>query len=307
MEYARGVTARTRVFAARTFAGILGGIALTGLLASVTADPAIALQTAGLFLMITAPFTAFALLSLVPDPSPAHAAVRPEQMLAVFTLCFGSQRRRRLALLFALCGAGSAVANGSLVYFVAHAMALPAAVTGIFFLQAASTAGGLFLGLGLQKRLGTWLTLQNVFAVNFLLSLALLFLPAGNLSLLIFWAVLRGIFSGIDFMLLRALAGTELDDEIEKTGCSRAGTIYASFHMPLNLANAVTAGLLFWGLAHAGFDPSATPGDQTTGAIRLLPAVLGMAVSGASLLVAAAENLRPKASQKTEHSYYSPP
>lgn len=303
LEFASGIAARSRVFAARAIAAFVGAVSFTGLIAVLSPDSRSALLISAAFLFTTGPLALIVLLRFVPDTSGNRRHSAKENLFQVFLLCFETPRRRRLASLFALVGASSAIASGSFIYLVTYGLILPEWALAAFFIQSVAMAAGIVLGLRLQRRIGVKATLATVFTIDFILCASIVALPVGNPAWLVVWIVLRGLFSGIDFMLLRALAGEVLDQEFRETGRARAGAIYASFHMPLNLASALATGLLFWTYAQAGFDPATASGDLDGAlAARVIPAVIGMAFAALSVLALLANKERLSSTVYTEQS-----
>lgn len=286
-----GIQTRSRVFAVRTAAGVIGYFAFSGLVWSAGREIGAQLWLVTLALLAATPLTALAAFRLVPE-RPHRAGSAPARISLRFALLapFASARSARIAALFALVGANQAVSMGSFIYTMGNGLQLPDLAGPAIFAQAAATCLGLPLGLLALRRLGAENVLRGVLVAELAASTTLLFLPPGEAAPALVWAVLRGAFSGVDFMILRALAGEELDRDASES--PRAGAYYAAFHMPFNLAGALATGALFWLYGLIGFDPK-NPAQGVPGLLQI-PAFSGMALTGLALALASVRK-RPAA------------
>ncbi len=285
LESASGVADRSRVFTARSLAGILGALTLSAFVAAAGSLPSSQTLRAVVFIAIGAPLTTLLIVTRVLDRPSRRTPISLRAALAPFHLSLETASRRRLTLLFGLTSAHMAVAAGSFVYLVKYGLAVPAAVGPGLLAQTIATAVGLPVMYALSRRLGARATMRLTFSVEAVVSLGAMLLPSGQLAPVLGWAALRGLASGMDFVLLRALAGEELDAEAQRTGQSRAGAYYAAFHLYFNLVNALVTGALFlaFGVAGLGETSAATP--SLSRLYVLVPALAGAAIHLAALLV----------------------
>ncbi|NYD91123.1 MFS transporter [Sphingomonas melonis] len=294
LEATRDDAGRTRVFGLRSLAGIIGGISfsLIGALHHGHASPFVAIL---LIVSIGAPLAHLGLVALVPDRAPPVATWRPDTLWEPVRLLFVNRGNRRLAALFALNGAHTAITGTAYLYLVDAALALPGwGPTGVL-VQSVCAAIGIAAAMAIGPRLRAIRTFQAVCWINGVLALVLVVLPAGRPAALIVWSALFGLVSAVDFMALRVLLGERLD-HATRTGdaTAPAAAHYAGFHLPFNLCGALATGLLFAGYRLLGFDPSLRHGlDQAYGPAQLLPALGAMLLMAASLWLARCRDTRP--------------
>ena len=281
LEAATGLVPRSRVFAGRTIAGLLGFAVLTGALLFGASDAQGRIGTSLSVLWIAAPLSTVLLFRFAPHIVEAKTTSTLVELLPAWRASFASPRRRRLGLLFALVGAHAALTAGSYIYLVERGLSLAHWAMPALFAQALATAVGLVAATAFLERLGIRRLLCLVFTGNGLLALAILALPMGNAGALLLWAVFRGLISAVDFMVVRALAGKELDAEQARSGHAPAGVFYAAFHLPYNLAGAIATGLLFYGFSLAAMSDTNPASD----AARWIPACGGAALSLLCLMV----------------------
>lgn len=285
LESASGVADRARVFTARSVTGIGGALALSALVASAGPQQTDQLGRAVLFVAIGAPLTTLLIVLRVQDPPVMRTPVSWRAAMAPFHLGLETASRRRLTLLFCLTGAQMAVATGSFVYLVKYGLAAPGAVGPGLLAQTLATAAGLPLMYAVSRRLGARATMRVTFSIEAVVCLGAILLPAGQDVPVIAWAMLRGLASGMDFVLLRALAGEELDAEARRTGQSRAGAYYAAFHLYFNVVNALVTGALLLAFGAAGLGQGDAADGDPSRLYVLIPAVTGAAIHLAALLV----------------------
>jgi Na+/melibiose symporter-like transporter len=285
LEAGKGILARSRVFGARTAAGVLGYLAFSGLAAIFAQHLSDQMRAMTIALLIGVPVSTAVAFAFVRDDVDMPGEPFSLRTLAASAgLGVTSGRRARLALLFALVGASQAIAAGSFMFLFRRGLELPDLAGNALLVQAIATVGGLPIGLWMMRRLGAKRLLMVVFAAEAVVSLGLLTLPVGEAAPALVWVVARGFLSGIDFMLIRALAGEELDAESRITGRARAGAFYAAFHLPFNLMGALATGLLFglYRLAGSSLEVAAAPSGQP--AFVAIPALAGCSLALMSLV-----------------------
>ena len=300
LEAATGLAPRSRVFAGRTIAGLLAFTLLTGALVLGPPDAGSRVHTSLIFLWIVTPLTTMLLFRFAPHIVQTVRSVRLADLVGAWRMSFASAPRRRLGFLFALVGSHAAIAAGSYVFLVERGLSLAGWAMQGLFIQALATGLGLVAATHLLHRIGARHLLVRVFAGNAMLAVVILALPAGNVSALLVWAAVRGLVSGVDFMVLRALAGEELDAEHARTGKVPAGVLYAAFHLPYNLGGAIATGLLFYAYALSGLSDT----QPASEAARWLPALGGGGLSLLSLAVALGLERNPSSGAITERSSY---
>lgn len=274
LEATKNGLGRARVFGLRSLAGILGMVAfsLIGALHIGHASPFAAILSA---VSICAPLAHAGLILLVPDRASPGLTRHRGTLLDPVRLLFANRENRRLAALFALNGAHTAITGTAYLYLVGNALALPGwGPTGIL-VQSVCAAIGIAAAIACGSRVPAPRVLQAVFWVNLLLAMALIALPPGRPAALMLWTVLFGLVSAVDFMALRLLLGERLDLAARSGRAdARAATHYAGFHLPFNLCGALATGLLFAGYRLLGFDPAVPHGvEHPYVAAQLMPAL----------------------------------
>jgi len=264
---------RTRVFGLRSLAGFLGGISfsLIGALHHGHLSPFVAIL---LVASVGAPLVHAGLVVLLPDRVPPAVAWRSAAIWAPVRLLFASRGNRRLAALFALNGAHTAITGTAYLYLVGAALALPAwGPTGVL-VQSACAAIGIAAMIAYGAGVPPLRTLRAICWINLLLAVTLIVLPSGRPAALMLWSALFGLVSAIDFMALRVLLGERLDLATRADDANaHAAVHYAGFHLPFNLCGALATGMLFAGYRMLGFDPAAAHGaEQAYVAAQLMPA-----------------------------------
>jgi len=300
LEAATGLIPRSRVFAGRTIAGLLAFALLTGALVLGASDAEGRIKTSLVFLWIAAPLSTLLLFSFAPHIQRDMKTTRLADLFPVWLASFANVRQRRLGLLFALVGAHATVSAGSYIYLVERGLSLAAWAMPTLFAQAVATVIGLVAATALLERLGARRLLNLIFASNAVLALMILALPSGDSAALLVWAAVRGLVSGADFMVLRALAGGELDVEHARSGRAPAGVVYAAFHLPYNLAGALATGLLFYAYSRAGMSDTHAASD----AVRWIPALGGATLSLLCLGVSVQLEQKAPRGQGAEPSSY---
>jgi Na+/melibiose symporter-like transporter len=284
LEATRDSAARAQPEHARSLAGILGGVAFS-LLAMLQAGHRFSPFTAILLVVsIAAPLAHALLIGLVPDRAAAPAAWRRDMLVEPVRLLFANRANRRLAGLFALNGAHTAITGTAYLYLVGDALALPGwGATGIL-VQAICAAIGIGAAVAFGARVPPTRTLRAVFWINLLLAIALVVLPPERPALLMAWTAAFGLVSAIDFMALRVLLGERLDAARSDATAPPAAAYYAGFHLPFNLCGAVASGLLLLGYRVLGFDPAKLhTAEQAYSAGQMLPALCAAALMTLSL------------------------
>lgn len=278
LEAGSGINDRSLIFGVRTAAGVVGYLGFSTLAAWAGSDARQQLWFLTLALVLGVPLTTWLACWRVPERPPAtQERFSLCSLRAALGLVASSPARARLAALFAVVGAHQAVAAGSLIYTVRDGLALPDMAGTALVAQAAAMCVGLPLGMAATRHLGAERTLLGVFVVELLAAATLVILPAGQPLLAMIWLIFRSSSSGVDFMILRALAGQQLDADVQERSQARAGAYYAAFHLPFNVAAALATGGLFWLYGAVGFDPQ-TSGPAATVLVQI-PGFAGIALA----------------------------
>lgn len=285
LEAAHDGEARVRIFGLRSLAGIIGAVTFAAIGAIRTGCVPSPFAAILLVVSIAAPLAHAGLMILVPNRAEPAGAWRRGALLDPLRLLVANPGNRRLAGLFALNGAHTAITGTAYLYLVGNALGLPAwGPTGVL-IQAICAAIGIAVAIACGARLPAAATLQAVFWVNLALALALVILSAGKPAVLMAWTALFGLVSAVDFMALRVLLGERLSlaPSTDKAS-ARAAAYYAGFHLPFNLCGALATGLLFAGYRMLGFDPTTPHGtEHAYVSVQLMPALCASLLMAASI------------------------
>lgn len=283
LETGRTAQERARIFGFRTIAGlsaapvfVLGPALLERFGFS---DTGLHMAVMSALILISLPAALFVMLRTVPD-RPGSGRLDLRGVLNAYGLVLGRRDAWPLAALFGLAGAGQAIDAGLYFFLLRFTFALPDWSAGLLLLQTLSGVAGIGLWLWVHKRLGTCATLRVVLWLQLGLAAVLLLVPTGHLPLLAVYVVARGLMSGALFMLLRVLLARRLDN---KTTAGQAGVQYAAFHLVFNLAGAAATFVLFFALAHLGFEPRSADASSH-GPLLRHAAVIGEVISTLGLL-----------------------
>ncbi|MFZ5796447.1 MAG: MFS transporter [Sphingomonas sp.] len=285
LEVSANAIERARVFGLRTLSGIAGGIgfsligvAQTGYLRSPVAAMLVVI-------IVATPVTHGLLVALVPDRQTKARPWRWRTMIDPLRIPYANAQNRRLAALFALNGAHTAITSTGYLYITGSGLGLRDwGPTGVLA-QALCAALGIVAAIRLGRRLSAPVLLRITLWANLLMAAALIALPPHQPVPLMLWSVLFGLFSAIDFMALRVLLGGRLDaDRGPDAGDARAAAYYAGFHLPFNLCGALATGVLFLGYKLLGFDPNtARSTEQAFTPVILCPALAEIGLMAVSL------------------------
>lgn len=175
---------------------------------------------------------------------------------------------QRLLACEALLGiTGGATSTLALFYFT-RTKGLDAADLGLLFILHA-IAGMVFTPFwsGLAIRIGKHSALGLTALLYASGQVAIWLVPAGQLAMLLAAQCLIGIAYGGASLLPRAMIADVSDEERLRARQERTGLLYALLIGVWKIGQAVSVGLMFWGLALFGFDPA--PG-AANGAAALL-------------------------------------
>ncbi|MEI6486491.1 MAG: MFS transporter [Sphingomonadales bacterium] len=277
---------RARVFGWRSVVGIAGSIGFSALAAAplgLARSPFLAIL---LPVAIGACVTHALLIAIVDDRRPVAGGWSAGLLAQPLRLLIADAPNRRLAALFALNGAHTALTATCYQYVVRHGLGLPGwGPTGLL-VQSVCAAIGMLLVVRLGGRLSAAGLLRFVLWTNLVLGLALLAVPVRDPAALLVWSGLSGLFSMADFMALRLLLGERIDARARAGTDSLAAAHYAGFHLPFNLCAALAAGALFLGFWLFGFDPNAAPAPARAFApVMLVPSLAGAVLMLLSLRI----------------------
>lgn len=289
LEVSVTAAGRARVFGLRTLFGIAGGIGFSLIGVARTGLQQAPIVAMLLFIIVAAPLTHGLLVALVPDRPSVARAWRWRTVLDPLRIPYASVQNRRLAGLFALNGAHTAITSTGYLYITASGLGLRDwGPTGVL-VQALCAALGIVIAIRLGRHLSPATLLRITLWANLLMAGALVALPPHQPVPLMGWSVLFGLFSAVDFMALRVLLGGRLDADGGADGAdARAAAYYAGFHLPFNLCGALATGGLFLAYKVLNFDPNTARGtEQAFMPVILCPALAEIGLMAVSLAILA--------------------
>ncbi len=209
-------------------------------------------------------------------------------LLEPLRVCIATPADRTLAALFGLVGARGALLGTGFLFMTRDALCLPHWSAMLVTIQTLAAALGIAIALTLIRHHSPQRLLVLTFIGNFGLAAVLPLLPAGLPAPLIMWSACSGLISPIDFLLLRILLGARLDEGgRHQEAAPQAAAYYAGFHLPFNLAAALSLTIAFRIYDWAGFVPESTSGASAWWALQLIPACLAASLSGLGLVALA--------------------
>ncbi|NWG46476.1 MAG: MFS transporter [Alphaproteobacteria bacterium] len=267
---------RTSLTGARQIAALVGTLVGAGVPALLAASGATALadQTGALALLMIAalPLALLPPLLFVPDRAPAGRQRLP--LLPGLRAAFANGPFRRLLAAFLV----NAIANGIPVtlflYFVTHVLGMPEARGPLLFAYFLSGLIAIPVWLIVSRRIGkhrAWCIAMIVASLAFVWTPLLV--GPGDLAIFLVITVLSGFGVGADLALPASIQADVVDLDTLERGEERTGTFFALSGLLSKVALAASAGLAFLPLALVGFDASAAPGGNGTGALLTLSVV----------------------------------
>ncbi|TWB41004.1 Na+/melibiose symporter-like transporter [Nitrospirillum pindoramense] len=262
LEISNRTEDRARIFGMRQFVGY-GAMILFLLGPAVTErwwpDRGVAGQMAlvGGLILVSLPASLALLARLVPERPAAPSPLAARQVWRVYVLPLRKPAFAPVAALFAAMGIYTAVESALYLFLVRAGLGLEAWGMSLLLLQFTCGLASIPIWLGVRRRWGTVPTLRLVAALQGVSSLALAFLPHGQLAPFLGLAILRGMVNGTEFILIRTLLGGLLEDHTARHADVPAASYYASFHFLFDVAAALTTFVVLHALAGTGFDPRA--------------------------------------------------
>jgi len=240
LEQARDGRERLRVIGAKTWFGVAGMIAIVTLPALLERGFAVDRQgqvaALGLFLLVACPLSVGLILRFVAEPDGPRS--RAGDLANPFRL-FGNILRmpalRPILLLYLFTGFAESAASATFLFFIDDALALRGWGSSLLLLQSAAVLVTLPIWSRVADRIGFRPMLAMAYGWQFLVMPFALFLPAGALGPAIAFLIVRSLFSGVDFLLLRALVA-EIVHDTASSGLRQGASCYSISNITLKIA-----------------------------------------------------------------------
>jgi GPH family glycoside/pentoside/hexuronide:cation symporter len=287
LEIAGNANERIRVMGAKQWFAVVGMIAI--LLFTAWLERGLGLgrreQTAaiGAVVLVLSPLSALLVVRYIREPAAVAArAKRVTDPVRAFIKIFLADRVGMILLLYLFLGLGDAAAATTFLFFTESALQLKGWGSALLLIQPMMAFVALPIWGHLSQRTDKGRVLALVYGWQLLTAPLALLLPAGNLGLAAAYLIARSAFSGVDYMLLRAMVADGAADGAAP-GERNGATYYAAVNITLRIAMGVGAAVPLWLMAAAGFaEGAAVPGEDIGWTIRAsyaLPATIGALLS----------------------------
>lgn len=250
LELSRDRHQRTRIMGAKVWFGVLGSLAMLGILAILERGFGISLRTemalVGWTIALLAPLTVLCVILLFQERATpvAHAPRHPARL---FVAMLRDPAMRALLMLYMVTGIGDAAAASSFLYLVEDALSLERWGASLLLIQPVVALVALPVWSRLSARIGRRNVLMISYGWQAVCVAMLLALPPGAPLMLAGILVLKGLGWGVDFMLLRAMVADLSDKDAD--GATVAGSYYGVSSIALKIAMGLGSGGVMWGLA----------------------------------------------------------
>ncbi|MGK6319641.1 MFS transporter [Sphingomonas sp. DT-204] len=295
LEIARDPAERLRVMGAKTWFAVAGMIAVVLLPAALERGFGVGRQgqvaALGVILLLLCPLAVFLVVRHVGEPRlPRTRAAELANPLRLFAGIARDPALRPILLLYLFAGLAESASAATFLFFIEGALKLERWGSTLLLVQSSM----MLAALPLWSRLGGCVSSRRLLMFAYAGQIAVapfaLLLPAGTVAAVIPYLLLRGLFAGVDFMLLRAMVA-EVARATAATGLRNGASCYSVSNITLKLAMGGGAWLALSVVAAAS-EPLATGGDPDMQglAIRIAYALPSMIASAAGLLILGARN-----------------
>jgi Na+/melibiose symporter-like transporter len=286
LELARDPAERLRIMSAKTWFAVAGSIATLLLLAALERGFGVGRQgqvaALGLFILIACPLSAILLLRTVAEPAlPPTQSEKLAHPARLFATILRTPTLRPILFLYLLAGLAESGSSAVFIFLIERGLGLHGWASTLLLMQSAIVLIALPLWSKVGMRIGQRPLLMLAYGWHFVTAPIALLLPAGMVGPVILFVLARGLFAGVDFMVLRAMvAGVARD---AATGGLRYGaSCYSVSNVTLKLAMGGGAWIALTLVAAGG--PATVP-DGDAMVVRAAYAALPMAASLLALIV----------------------
>jgi glycoside/pentoside/hexuronide:cation symporter, GPH family len=239
LEYSADRDERLRIVTARSWvagAGMIAVVALPALLERAFGlNRAGQIAALGCALLVACPVTiAITLQRHRETLSPAHGSTSANPF-ALFAQLLKARAMRRPLLLYVCSGFGEAATAATTLFFLDDAIGLEGWGSSLLLLQYAIGLIALPFWSSLADRIGRTRLLLFAYAWQAAIMPLAFLLPAGKLAPAVAFVLGRGVFAGIDFVLLRAIVADVARGSAE-AGMRNGATCYALGSIALKIA-----------------------------------------------------------------------
>lgn len=294
LEIARSPAERLRVIGAKTWFGVAGIFAVLLLPAALERGLGVGREgqvaVLGLALLLMCPVIITLVVRYIPEPAlpSAPAAGRGNPLRLIFGI-LGDLAMRPLLLLYMFAGLTESACSAAFFFLIDDALGLKGWASSLLLLQ----SGAMLLSLPLWSKYGERIGRQRLLALAYGWQIALapfiFLLPSSQLAPAIGFVLLRGMFAGVDFLVLRTMVA-DVARNAATAGLRLGASCYAVSNVTLKLAMGAGAWLALSAIGVAlgeGVVVNAAAGQ----AIRLVYACVPIVTGVLSLLILGAQLL----------------
>jgi GPH family glycoside/pentoside/hexuronide:cation symporter len=283
LELARDPRERLRIMGAKTWFAVAGTIALLLLPAALERGFDIGRQgqvaAIGGFILLVCPLSIFLVVRYVAEPSfPPARTGELAHPLRMFAKILRAPTLRPILVLYLFAGLAESASSAVFIFLMDDGLDLHGWASTLLLLQSAVMLGAIPLWSKVATRIGNRPMLRLAYAWHIVTAPIVFLLPAGMLAPAILFVVARGLFAGVDFMLLRALVA-EVARNAAATGLRYGASCYSVSNVTLKLAMGGGAWLALSMIATTG-----TAGASSGGKIDMIRAAYALPPVAASVL-----------------------
>lgn len=253
LEIARDPGERLRIMGAKTWFGVAGMIAVLLLPAALERGFGVGREgqvaALGAVLLLLCPLSVFLIVRHVAEPVlPRTRAAELANPLRLFVGILRTPALRPILLLYLFTGLTESAGSAIFLFFIEDTLKLGGWGSTLLLLQAAAALVTLPLWSKIGMRIGRRPMLMLVFGWQIAIAPFALLVPAGMMAPAIAFLLLRSLFIGVDFTLLRAMVA-DVAGETAATGLRYGASCYSISNITLKLSMGAGAWLALSAIA----------------------------------------------------------
>ncbi len=295
LELARDAGERLRITAGKLWFAAAGTIAILLLPSALERGFGIGLEgqvaALGMVLLVLCPLIVVIVLRVIPEPDLARGDdAKLANPVSLFVELARLPGMRRVLLLQALAGFAPAASGAVFLFFVDGGLGLKGWGSTLLLLQMAV----MLVMTPVWSRFGARFEPRALLALSFgwqlVIAPLVLLLPAGMLAAAIGFLTLRGLFAGLDFLVLRTMVA-EIAHDSAAAGLRCGASCHSACNIAMRLAMGGGAWFALSLLSMASGDGAASSINAST-ALRVVFVLPSVLVGGLGLVALAVEHLR---------------
>lgn len=291
LELARDPDERLRIMGAKVWFGTAGTLAILLLPSALERGLGIGLQgqvtALGILLLLLCPLVVFLVLRLVPEPEfRRDRAAELNNPIRLFVEILRTPALHPILLLYLFAGFAQSACAAAFLFFIEGPLGLEGWGSSLLLLQTAAMLATTPVWSKLGARIGHRRLLMLHYGWQLATAPLALLLPTGVIASAIGFLLLRSLFAGVDFLVLRAMVADVARDSAA-TGLCHGASCYSVSNITLKLAMGGGAwlALSLVAMAGGGSGMAGGPGEAAGMVIRVAYALPSMVASGLGLFV----------------------